>query len=120
MPGRFAPTSAGWGGRAPPPVLERDRQRAETDAALDKTTAALAEVQALKARLEEEVVYLKDEIGRAALTRSRQQPGAALTLHRVEQVAPLSTTVIEGKRASAGTDRARRSRAQPRTRPARW
>jgi chemotaxis protein methyltransferase CheR len=86
--------------RAADEARERNRQRAETNAALDKTTAALAEVQALKARLEEEVVYLKDEIKDACGFDEivGNSPVLLYTLHRVEQVAPLSTTVlIEGE-----------------------
>jgi transcriptional regulator with GAF, ATPase, and Fis domain len=86
--------------RAAVEALERDRQRAETDAALGRTTAALAEVQALKTRLEEEVVYLKDEIKDACGFDEivGNSPVLLYTLHRVEQVAPLSTTVlIEGE-----------------------
>jgi PAS domain S-box-containing protein len=81
-------------------LTEQRRAEADRDKALAQTTAALAEVQALRARLEEEVVYLKNEITTAygfdeIVGRSNQ---LMYVLHRVEQVAPLDTTVlIEGE-----------------------
>jgi chemotaxis protein methyltransferase CheR len=76
------------------------RAELDRDAALANTTTAVAEVHQLKARLEDEVVYLKDEMENAYGFDEIVGTSSALTytLKRVEQVAPLHTTVlIEGE-----------------------
>jgi PAS domain S-box-containing protein len=79
-----------------------ERRQAETvrDRALLEAAAALREVEELKSRLEEEVVYLSNEITSAGRFDEIVGESDALryVLHKVEQVAPFDTTVvIEGE-----------------------
>ncbi len=81
-------------------VTERRKAETSRDEALARVQASLREVEALKSRLEEEVVYLQDEIksvGRFAEIVGNSD-ALRYVLRRVEQVAPLDTTVlIEGE-----------------------
>jgi PAS domain S-box-containing protein len=81
-------------------ITEQRRAEFQRDDALAKTENALKEVQELKNRLEEEVVYLQDEITAKGLFAEIVGESDALryVLKKVEQVAPLDTTVlIEGE-----------------------
>ena len=70
------------------------------DEALVKAESSLREVEALKSRLEEQVVYLNDELASRARFQEIVGESDALSyvLQKIEQVAPLDTTVlIEGE-----------------------
>jgi len=81
-------------------ITERRLAEAARDQAMVDVETALEEVEKLKAQFEEEVVYLRDEIryiGRFDEIIG-QSDALKYVLHRVEQVAPLDTTVlIEGE-----------------------
>jgi chemotaxis protein methyltransferase CheR len=72
----------------------------ERDRALAETKASLAEVEVLKSRLEEQVVYLMEEIETRGQFKEIIGESDALryVLRKIEQVAPVDTTVlIEGE-----------------------
>ena len=78
---------------------QREAER-ERDAAGTELAATLKSVEELKSRLEDEVVYLRAESSRVGGFSEIVGESDALkyVLHRVEQVAPLETTVlIEGE-----------------------
>ena len=81
-------------------VTERRLAEAERDRALETTREALQEIETLKRRLEDEVVYLKSEVkaaGRFQDIVGESEP-LAYVLRKVEEVAGLDTTVlIEGE-----------------------
>jgi PAS domain S-box-containing protein len=79
-----------------------EQRQAETarDQALNEVEKAFREVEKLKSRLEEEVVYLRDEIRHIGHFDEivGQSDALKYVLHRVEMVAPQDTTVfIEGE-----------------------
>jgi DNA-binding NtrC family response regulator len=81
-------------------TLEVRSAEAERDRALAKATASLHEVEDLKNRLEEQVVYLTDEIESRGQFKEIVGESDALryVLRKIEQVAPVDTTVlIEGE-----------------------
>jgi PAS domain S-box-containing protein len=81
-------------------ITEQRKAEAARDEALAEVERALREVETLKNRLEEEVVYLRDEIAHIGRFDEivGQSDALKYVLHRVEQVAPLDTTVfIEGE-----------------------
>jgi PAS domain S-box-containing protein len=81
-------------------MTEQRNAEASRDQALENVENALSEVEDLKSRLEEEVIYLRDEIRHIGRFDEivGQSDALKYVLHRVEQVAPLDTTVlIEGE-----------------------
>jgi PAS domain S-box-containing protein len=81
-------------------ITEQRRAEGDRDRALAEVEASLREVQELKVRLEEEVLYLKGEVasrGRFDEIIGESDP-LRYVLQKIEQVAPLETTVlIEGE-----------------------
>jgi len=81
-------------------ITEQRQAEAARDEALHQTEAALREVEALKSRLEDEVVQLRTELQTVGGFEEIIGHSDALryVLQRLEQVAPLETTVlIEGE-----------------------
>ena len=77
-------------------VTEQRQAEAARDEALESTRRALAEVEDLKAQLEKEVVQLRDQLKSVEGFDEIVGKSDALlyVLRRVEQVAPLDTTVL--------------------------
>ena len=77
-------------------VTEQRQAEAARDEALESTQRALAEVEDLKAQLEKEVVQLRDQLKSVEGFGEIVGKSDALlyVLRRVEQVAPLDTTVL--------------------------
>ena len=77
-------------------VTEQRRAEAARDASAVETEQALREVRALKQRLEDEVVYLQGEIKRSGGFDEiiGDSDTIAYVLRKVEEVAPLDTTVL--------------------------
>ena len=81
-------------------VTERRKAEAARDRALNDAQKALEEVESLKRRLEEEVIYLKSEITTIGHfdTIVGESDAIQYVLQKIEEVAPLDTTVlIEGE-----------------------
>ena len=87
-------------------VTEQRQAEASRDEALEKTRRALAEVEDLKARLEEEVVELRGELRTVSGFDEIVGRSDALlyVLRRLEQVAPLETTVLIEGETGVGKD----------------
>jgi len=103
-------------------VTEQRRAEKARDEALEDTRKALAEVEALKTRLEEEVVQLRGDLRTVAGFEEIVGRSDALlyVLRRLEQVAPLETTVLIQGETGVGKDlvaRAIHSRSQRAGRP---
>jgi transcriptional regulator with PAS, ATPase and Fis domain len=81
-------------------VTEQRHAESARDRAIEELETALGEVEALKARLEDEVVYLQDEIKTTHDFQDMIGESDALkyVMHRIEQVAaPETTVLIEGE-----------------------
>jgi PAS domain S-box-containing protein len=81
-------------------VTEQHAAEQARDAALAETRAALAQVESLRTKLEEQVVYLSSEVEAAGHfdTLIGDSDAMRYVRSRIEQVAPLDTTVlIEGE-----------------------
>ena len=99
--------------------VELEREQAD-----ERLRAALTEVESLKNRLQQENVYLQEEI------RSEHNfeeivgssPALLAVLQQVDQVAPTPTRRCSSRRNRhrQGTDRPRHARPQGRRRSARW
>jgi PAS domain S-box-containing protein len=87
-------------------ITEQRRAERARDEALEDTRRALAEVEELKTRLEEEVVQLRGELRTVSGFDEIVGRSDALlyVLRRLEQVAPLETTVLIEGETGVGKD----------------